>query len=253
MAFRIVGRRGYNNFFPQAINYSEIINDISANIVCLHDWNSTFFQDSGATTPATGTDPVGYWQDRSGNGYHATRASDTTRPTLTTQNGKNVLNFDGANDWLHLALSEIAGTFTWIIAFQPDDVPGVPQYLIDIATGRLILAWGTGSGGGNFTSVYDGTWRDIALQTAGIQILTFELVNGTNTSKLYKNGIQIGSNFTYAQKALGGAAQAIGAFNNGAGTWFDGRICLNLCISGVLDATTFTNLHNSIKRELGFS
>lgn len=223
-------------------------------LIVWRDWSSAVYQDSGATTPATGTDPVGYWEDRSGNGYHATRDSDTTRPTLTTVNGKRALDFDGSNDYLHVALSESAGNWTWIFAIEPDDVPaGAGQYLLDIATGRLILAYASGSGSPENAAVYDGDWSDIAADISGVQILTFELIGGTTQAKVYRNGVQIGSAFTYTQLALGGANQALGAFNNGGGAWFDGRIIFELGVAGALSTTDFNRIHSLLAAELSLT
>lgn len=65
--------------------------------------NSTrgLFQDSSFTTPAVAdADPVGGWQDQSGNGNHVTQATTTKRPALklSIRNGQPVIRFDGVDD-----------------------------------------------------------------------------------------------------------------------------------------------------------
>lgn len=61
---------------------------------------STLLQASGGAAAAADGDPVGYWGDKSGNGYNPVQASGTNKPSLKTgiKNGKNVVRFDGVND-----------------------------------------------------------------------------------------------------------------------------------------------------------
>ncbi len=61
------------------------------------------YQDSAQTTLATAdADPVGAWQDQSGNARHVTQATAGSRPTLklSIQNGLSVVRFDGSDDYL---------------------------------------------------------------------------------------------------------------------------------------------------------
>ena len=71
------------------------------------------FQDSGGTTPATADgDPVGLWQDGSGQGNHVSQATASKRPTLrlgVTPSGRPVVRFDGVDDWLGAASNFISG------------------------------------------------------------------------------------------------------------------------------------------------
>lgn len=57
---------------------------------------------SDASTITQSSNAVSQWNDKSGNNRHATQETATYRPTLLTsnQNGKNVLSFDGSNDFL---------------------------------------------------------------------------------------------------------------------------------------------------------
>jgi len=65
---------------------------------------TTLFQDSAGTTPVTTTtNPVGLWQDKSGNNNHVSQATSTNRPTYSTTGHPNVL-FNGTSQWLQNAL-----------------------------------------------------------------------------------------------------------------------------------------------------
>jgi hypothetical protein len=77
------------------------------------------FQTSGGSAAAVDTDPVGEWQDQSGNGRHL-GATLTTRPLLklNIQNGLPVLRFDGTNDLLKTAVFDpvLSQPFTIVLA-----------------------------------------------------------------------------------------------------------------------------------------
>jgi hypothetical protein len=97
---------------------------------------TTLFQDSGGTTPVT-TDgqPVGLWQDKSGNGRHFFQATAGSRPTFRSSAGINWVEFDGTNDWLRGSTSDLSFTRVAVcIGYKPTvgvsdfaNVIGVPQ------------------------------------------------------------------------------------------------------------------------------
>lgn len=62
---------------------------------------------SGGSAVTTDGSAVARWEDRSGNGRHATEVGINNRPVLKTavQNGRNVIQFDGSNDILSLGTS----------------------------------------------------------------------------------------------------------------------------------------------------
>lgn len=65
---------------------------------------STKWQDSARTTPVTADgDPVGAWDDLSGNGNHFTQSTGAQRPAYRTAqiNGRAVLDLDGTGDVMY--------------------------------------------------------------------------------------------------------------------------------------------------------
>lgn len=70
------------------------------------------FQTSGGSPATADADPVGEWQDQSGNGRHFAQATGSKKPTLklAIQNGKPVIRFDGTDDSLSTA-SLVLSTF----------------------------------------------------------------------------------------------------------------------------------------------
>ena len=64
---------------------------------------TTLYQDSALTTRAINDgDVIGGWSDKSGNGRNALQTDGTKKPLLklAIQNGRNIIRFDGINDFL---------------------------------------------------------------------------------------------------------------------------------------------------------
>lgn len=68
------------------------------------------YQSAGGSLATADGDPVGQWQDLSGNGYHWAQASGTNKPAFRTnvKNGRPVIRFDGVNDYMSISGSASA-------------------------------------------------------------------------------------------------------------------------------------------------
>lgn len=92
------------------------------------------FQDSGLTTPATAdNDPVGGWQDQSGNNRHWTQATSGNRPTFLTAdiNGKPAIRGDDTDNYLigpNLSSLDSAGAGEVFIVVKADTDPCGASY-----------------------------------------------------------------------------------------------------------------------------
>src|ERR1700738_172130 len=112
-------------------------------IVGLELWLKTVcgpFQEPGLTVPAVADgDPVGGWRDFSGNGNHATQA--TNRPTLklAVQNNLNVLLFDSVNNGLLISLSLVV-PFTLMLVEKPPTIPGGSHRTINSNTTNSLIS-----------------------------------------------------------------------------------------------------------------
>lgn len=112
------------------------------------DSSTLFDAIAGGSLPASGSS-VGRWEDKSGNSRHVSQSDPASRPLrqTTVQNGKDVLRFDGLNDFLttstHFALT------------------GNPSFSVFLAgnytiTG-LVVGWGvnqTLNGAGTVSNVF---------------------------------------------------------------------------------------------------
>jgi hypothetical protein len=63
---------------------------------------STLFDATSGGSLVAADGAVARWEDKSGNSRHATQSGSTARPLRKTSiiNGKDVLRFDGSNDWM---------------------------------------------------------------------------------------------------------------------------------------------------------
>jgi hypothetical protein len=81
---------------------------------------------------------VSQWQDRSGNGYHLTQATEALRPSLVTTGGPNdqpFLRFDGVDDYLRNATGLGAQpTHMFIVCVMSRTAPGTALTVTDGGT-----------------------------------------------------------------------------------------------------------------------
>ena len=74
----------------------------------------------GTTAVTADADPVGYWPDKSGNGYHATQTTTNNRPTyrVGVRNGRSTLRWDGSNDSYRVASIPLDATISVFVVAQ---------------------------------------------------------------------------------------------------------------------------------------
>lgn len=114
---------------------------------------SSMCSNSAGTVPAVNLDPVGYAQDLSGNGNHATTLVSAERPQLVTRNGVRALSVGDydAQELHYLTSSSIVGATTSIIAVHgpadgaPFDAP-IFQYATPFpnVNARIDYYWSAG-------------------------------------------------------------------------------------------------------------
>lgn len=104
---------------------------------------STLWQDSARTTPVTADgDPVGAWDDKSGNGNHLTQATSGRRPLYKTSGGLHWLQFDGIDDSL-----ATSGTVDFSASDKLSILAGVYR---NSGTSTLVSCGNTASEAGSF-------------------------------------------------------------------------------------------------------
>lgn len=136
-----------------------------------------FWQNSGRTTPvAANNDPIGAWDDISGNARHFTQPTAGLRPLYkTSQDGTPGCKLDGVDDFLTRALAMTAGFTVYLVAhWTKNSFPGSGTDVDDMLT--------SGLGGGNALEMrsYNG------FNTTATQLS--QAVRGTS---LYMDGVAV--------------------------------------------------------------
>ncbi len=131
--------------------------------------------------------------------------TDDLRYDITEPFGANSLNylkFDGVSDGM--SLTGLTSTSTPITAWfgysATNAEVGGFKYLLDIETGRVVLAAQTDLEGQ--IGYYDGAWSSFNADANAIKVLTYDLVE--DNAKIRVDGTQEYSDATYDQQAIGG-------------------------------------------------
>lgn len=85
-----------------------------------------------SSTITSSSSLVSSWLDKSGNKNNATQGTSTSQPKSGTRsfNGRNVLDFDGINDFLNLASNNILDQpFTFFVVAQTDVINAVGTFI----------------------------------------------------------------------------------------------------------------------------
>ncbi len=174
--------------------------------------DGTLWQDSARTTPAVAdADPVGAWDDASGNGRHLLQATAGKRLALKLGivNGKPILRSDGVDDFLQLAFT-LAQPFTLFGAVKRADAGN--HYIVNGAggTSRGILYYQ-----GGFFTVFAGTALLSTLATNTAWHVLRGVYNGASSAAAYDQAAAVTGNA--GALAAGGitvASESDGTFNS---------------------------------------
>lgn len=196
---------------------------------------------------------VSYWMDRSGSGNHASQTTLAKRPSYISagQNGKPVLSFDGVDDFLALtsALSVNASDYTIFFVYSPTNMSGTLEYLLGASEQHICHLTNTSGKVGLYN---DGAFIDVANAVSGYQVLAYSL-NSTDTSgQLFRNGIQIGSDFAYVADDFPSPTHLM-ANNAGTGYFTEGEIAEIVVYPRALSETQRKAVEYIFKNKWGIS
>lgn len=206
---------------------------------------STLFQDAAGTVPVTTDgDPVGRWEDKSGNGRHFTQTTAGARPIWHTSGGFSWVEFDASNDWLFGATSMLAfATTNLFIGWRP--VSGTSDFGTVISQPHSVThtspfyRWSLQtrtSGGFNYDYHINGTRSDVtdaavAVGNDVIHTLGYSSLWHSPSSSQHSQCVRVNGAFTVA--GIAGATtitypnatvSTMGAQVDGGGDRFKGRI-----------------------------
>jgi hypothetical protein len=177
---------------------------------------------------------VTQWDDLSGNGNHATQGTATNRPKSGTRtlNGKNVLDFDGSNDFL--INNGVAASFTgedkpWTFFFVTDrDATLNSGFSISSSTTNSPFIWQYAS----TMDLRDNGLNEVILfttgsESSGLKIITYRSSGLNFTSWLAKTAVNTGTAYNIGGITINistiGALRGTGGITNGT-LFYNGAI-----------------------------
>ena len=205
---------------------------------------STLFQSSNGTTAVAVGDPVGYIEDKSGNGNHAIQATSAKRPTLRESGGLYYLEFNGAQGLTTSSIDFTAtDTMTSCLGLKKDNSDTASL----IETSNNVFGSGN-SGVFRLLSTTAGLYRhqskgtilsnaDGTVAPPATSVLLAQSKISTDFNILRIDGTQLGSGTT--NQGTGNFTSQplnVGARNNGSNLFLTGRI-YSLIIRNVLSSS----------------
>ena len=201
---------------------------------------TTCFTDTAGTTAAGAGDSVARINDTSGNGNHATQATAAARPVLQqTAGGLWYLDFDGVDDGMATASIDFTSTDKMsVFAGVEKDSESQVGFILETSnnfsfnTGSLYMAVNSSSGTVDYEVTSRGTATAVPalLATSDDAQPALAVISATHdisgdSSVLRVNGAQVDE--AMADQGAGNFGDYplnIGARNNAASVFFDGRI-----------------------------
>lgn len=204
------------------------------------------YQTAGGSPAVSDGDPVGQWQDQSGNGYHVTQATAGFRPTLklAIRGSLPVIRFDGIDDSLIVVLGSNIN--------QPNTVLGVfDQGRIFDVTGGVrqlfnpSILTSTTSRLGYFAGVIANDPTPTILSVNSYQQVS-AIFNGASSS-LRLNG----SATSAGNPGTNYMAGTLMLMTDSSTVKSQGNICEILFYDGIISGANLTALENYLKSRWG--
>jgi hypothetical protein len=209
----------------------------------------------GSLVAASGT--VGRWEDKSGNGRHATQGNGNSRPvrSVAAFNGRDALDFDGANDFLALSstIETVNGASIFMVAKKRSNDTSFGGSALHTIRGTTIA-------NRNHHPFTDGNGYDGFARNARI---SFAFAFDTN---LYVLSTVVGAQYTFrknetvlsqgsytAASQLAGEAQGFGGSDPITLTQrpVDGFICEAIIYTRGVNEAEFTSIYRYLRNKWG--
>lgn len=222
--------------------------------------------DTSSITHSSGA--VSQWNDKSGNGRHLTASSHKPTTGTRTIAGKNVLDFDGTDDYMETSAHTDQSLQTNFVVFEPDSLAETIIFEKSANTNSnngFFIALGPASGQvqsqvhASTTNGVDANaykWNSIA--AVGTPVLVTMYYNGTANTNFYKNGVDQGFGTTTAagfddaigSKTLASNPLYVGA-RSGSVVPFNGKLAELIHYTRVLTGTERSDVENYLISKWG--
>lgn len=231
----IINRRG---FFGGAVAFKP--SDIAGLQLWLDATTGLFDATSGGSAVTTDGSAVARWEDQSGNSRHFKQTTSNNRPILKTsiQNNKNIIRFDGFNDFLQMdvAFSGLTSASYYIVlkaAADPqssESKTGHPIFFLSGINFASHFPWTDGI-------IYDNTLctlrKTVGNPTRSLSIFNLYNVDSTDgewTSRLNKSQL-----FTTSVNTINQQGQKLGLNDSQPSYYyFTGDIAEIVCFDSIL-------------------
>lgn len=225
--------------------------------------NANTLTDNNTVTTAAGTclNAVGTWRDLSGNGRHATQATQSLKPVyrINSVNGLPVVKFDGINDYMTVDATTGATTpFSIYVVGKLTTGTAAFKNLIGLSQDTAVKNWLYGWDNSGTNTIFEvlnttGFTAAAATYTNPTIILTQVNINAaTGQSEIRANGVST----TGTQGTVTSDAVYLGArtLSGGFQLWTDFQFCEVIIYSGrLLNSLENRRLEFYLARKWGIS
>jgi hypothetical protein len=205
--------------------------------------SSTIKSASNCTGSVSNGGTIGCWQDKSGNNYHLSQATSSSRPVWTTNafNSLAAITFDGSNDFFSRSSSLTA--YEIFVVSKRDSTSGT-GVLLGFQTNTRYFGYY-----GSTTYAYTGGWSRIGYTGNALNILSTNLVNSTKYIAL--NGVNQTLTNSGTLGALSGNSYIGRRHNSGSELYFDGKMAEMLVYSSTLSSSDKSDAIDYLKNKWG--
>lgn len=174
--------------------------------------DGVLWQNSGRTTPvASDGDPVGAWDDGSGNGRHLIQATAAARPTFRSAgvNGRPTVEYDNVDDSLRFDTAvNLAKNYTYFACAKITDWAAARVFFIGVVVANSLMWSANSSAENRHSAPPDAVTVADTLPSADTIIVAVRRTG--STVRFYRDGAQKGSDQTLATNADWNDSFAIG-------------------------------------------
>jgi hypothetical protein len=228
---------------------------------------TTLFDATSGGTLVSADGAVARWEDKSGNGRHATQATSGSRPLRRAAgvNGLGALDFDGTNDWLSTSASVFSDltSLSWFAVVKNDDSGANNRAVFgDRVNGDDGGLFFTKIGTSNI--LYSRGSVDASTRVDVSEAVSFpttpmmaSMVTTSSTGTARRNGVSAGTNTTTTASVAYINATAIGnslASNGQPSTlWWDGLVCELVIYNAALSDADRSAIESYLMAKWGIS
>jgi len=164
---------------------------LSGLVVWLKSGTGLFQESTFATPSIANNDPIGGWQDQSGQGNHVVQTTASKRPSILTNavNGWSGVNFDGVDDQL-LSANFTGGTLLNETSFVVLNVTGTTEDSIMVSSNSAngVIINNPTANDLNLYNGQNGAYTDII--TPGTNYIISILFNGASSNIILNGSLQ---------------------------------------------------------------